>query len=112
LPAYIELTKPVAAVALGAAVFVLRRIILTAFTPILGDDEVGWRVAEEALQQNCWWVEAATFCSTRKFLSAKQASGNAHMEKFHLLSVELSASRSCCSFWQAGPPLSFSLTHN
>jgi len=80
LPAYIELTEPVAAVALGAVVFILRRIIFTAFTPIWGDDEVGRRVAEEVLQQNCWWVEAATFCSTRKFLSAKPASGNAYTE--------------------------------
>jgi hypothetical protein len=79
------LAEPVAAVALGAVVFILRRIIFTAFTPILGNDVAGWRVAEEVLRQNCWWVEAATFCSTRKFLSAKQASGNAYTEKFHIL---------------------------
>jgi len=51
---------------------------------LLGDDEAGWRVAEE-VQQDCWWVEAATFCSTRKFLSAKQAGGSAYTEKFHIL---------------------------
>jgi len=58
------LTEPVAAVALGAVDFILRWIIFTAFAPIWGDDEAGWGVAEEVRQQNWWWVEAATFCST------------------------------------------------
>jgi Ni,Fe-hydrogenase maturation factor len=63
----------------------MRTLVVGLGNPILGDDGVGWRVAEAVRQQNCWWVEAATFCSTRKFLSAKQAGGNAYTEKLHIL---------------------------